>query len=69
MSNRGSFVHRLLSFSRMLVRLTRLFVPSQVLLFSVLLGDSMGVRCQVVQLGRLRMILVMRSVVIASRHN
>ncbi len=67
-SNRGSVVPRLLRFRGMLVSLTRLFVPSEVLLFSVFLGDPMGVRGQIVQFGCLRMILVMRSVVIASRH-
>jgi hypothetical protein len=51
------------------VGLTRLFVPAQVILVSVLLGNSMGVRADVVQLGGLLVILLMRSVVIASGHN
>jgi hypothetical protein len=68
-SNRGSFVRRLMSFRGVLEGQPRMFVPSEVILFSVLLGDTMGVRRQVLQFGCPRMILVMRSVVIASRHN
>lgn len=59
----------LTGFRGVLVGLPRLFVSSQVILFSVLFGNTMGVRADVVQLGGLRMILVMGSVVIASRHN
>jgi len=46
-----------------------MFVSSQVILLSLLLANAMGVRGAVVQFGGLLVILVMRSVVIASRHN
>ena len=73
MSERGDAMpHRSLrvpmSFRRVLVGLTRLFVSSQVLLLSVLLPHTVGVRGDIVQFGGLLMILVMRSVVIASGH-
>jgi len=45
-----------------------MFVPSQVILLSVLLGRTMGVRGPVVQFGGLLVVFVMGSVVIASRH-
>ena len=55
----GRFMHRLLRFRGMLVGLTRLFVPSQVLLFSVLLGNAVGVAGDIVQFRGLRVIFVM----------
>jgi hypothetical protein len=48
--------------------LPRLLVPSQVILLSMLLANTIGVRAGVVQLGGSLMVLVMRSVVISSRH-
>jgi hypothetical protein len=53
---------------RVLQGLPRMFVPSQVILLSVLLGRTMGVRGPVVQFGGLLVVFVMGSVVIASRH-
>jgi hypothetical protein len=47
-----------------------MLLPGQVILFAVLLGGgAMGMRRAIVQLGGSLMIFVMRSVVIACRHN
>ena len=48
--------------------LPRMLVCSQVILFSLLLAGTMGVRCAVVQFSGLLVILVMRSVVVTSGH-
>jgi hypothetical protein len=48
--------------------LAGLLVPRQVILLSLLLGDTMGVRGAVMQFGRAWMVLVMGSVVVTSRH-
>jgi len=74
MSNRDSFVRssfmpRLMSFRGMLEGQPRMFVPSEMILLSMLPGSTMGVRGSIVQLGGLLVVFVMRSVVIASRHN
>jgi hypothetical protein len=68
MSNRMSGLSMLMSVVGVLEGLTRLFVSGQVIL-SVLLADTMGVFGKVVQFGALLVVLVMRSVVIAGRHN
>jgi len=68
MSNRSrGLLH--VPFRRMFMGLTGLFVSRQVLLFSVLFPNTMGVRGDVVQFGGLRVVLVMRSIVIASGHS
>ncbi len=69
MSDRISPLSMLMNSVGMLQALTRMFVTSQVVLLSVLLGDTMGVFGKVVQFGALLVVLVMRSVVIAGRHN
>jgi hypothetical protein len=46
-----------------------MFVSGEVILLPVLFGSAMGVRGSVVQLSGFLVILVMRSVVISSRHN
>jgi len=38
--------------------LPRMFVSSQVILLSLLVGDTMGVRCAIVQIGGLLVVLV-----------
>jgi hypothetical protein len=45
-----------------------MLVSSQVILFSLLLGDTMGMRGAVVQFSSSLVVLVMGSVVIASGH-
>src|ERR1700691_880283 len=45
-----------------------MLVPGHVILLSLLLADTIGVRANVLQLSRPLMVLVMRSVVITSRH-
>ena len=55
-------------FGGMLLFLARVFVSGEMFLFSVLFGNAMGVRGQIAQFGGFRMVLVMRSFVVASRH-
>jgi hypothetical protein len=45
-----------------------MLVSAQVILFSLLLGDTMGMRGTIMQFGGQRVILVVRSLVIASGH-
>ena len=52
-----------------LQRLPGLLVSREVILLPILLGDTMGVRGGIVQFGGPLMVLVMRSVVVTSRHN
>jgi len=61
---------------RMLVGVLRLFegqasmlVAAQVIVLSILLGDTMGMRSAVVKFGGSLVVLVVRSVVVARRHN
>jgi len=66
---RRSRVTPLVSALRMLQRLPGMFVSRQVILFSVLLlGGTVGVRGGVVQFCRPLVILIVRSIVITSRH-
>src|ERR1035438_5110307 len=58
----------LMSLLGVLQRLPRVLLPSQVILLSVLLSNTMHMRGLVVQLGRALVVLVMRSIVIACRH-
>jgi len=54
---------------RMFERLSRMFLPRQVILFSVLLfGGTVGMRRGIVQFSRALVVLVMRSIVVASGH-
>jgi hypothetical protein len=46
-----------------------MFVSGEVILLPVLFGSAMGVRGSVIQLSGFLVILVMRSVVVASGHN
>ena len=48
--------------------LARMLVSAEVVVFSMLLGDTMGVRRTVVKFGGTLVVLVMRSVVMARRH-
>lgn len=50
---------------RLLLRLSRLFVPCRMILFPVLLGNSKSVRRVIFQFGGSLMVLVMRFVFIA----
>jgi hypothetical protein len=67
MSNRSSPGVRM-SFRRMLLGLARLFVSRQVFRLSLLLGNPMGMRGDIVQFRGLLVVLVMGSVVIPSGH-
>jgi hypothetical protein len=49
--------------------LAGVFVPGQMSRFVVVLGDPVGVRGDIVQLGGPLVVFVVRSVIIASRHN
>ena len=69
MSNRGSLRRMPMIIRGVLVSLTRLFVSREVLLLSVLLADTMSMRGAVLQFRGFLVVLVVRSVVIASRHN
>jgi hypothetical protein len=51
-----------------LKRLPGMLLPAQVILVAVLLGNPMGVSGVVVQFGGELMVLVVRSVIVASRH-
>ena len=54
---------------RMVFRgLPRQFVPRQMVLFALLLGDTMRMRRAVLQFGRSLVVLVMRCVIVAGRH-
>ena len=59
----------LMSLCRVLEGLPCMLVPRQVILFSVLLGDTMGMCGEIVQFGGSLVILIVRSVVITCRHN
>jgi hypothetical protein len=48
--------------------LPRKLVPGEVILFSMLLGNAMGMRRHVVQFSGPLVVFVMRSVVVTSRH-
>jgi hypothetical protein len=52
-----------------LKRLPGMLVPGKVILVGMLLGNPMCMRCGVVQFGGALMILVVRAVVISSRHS
>jgi len=56
-------------FVRLFVGLPGLFMSRQVLLLSVLLRNAMGVRGFVVQFRGPLVVLVMRSIIVASGHN
>jgi hypothetical protein len=58
-----------MSILRVLQGLPRKLVRGTVILHSVLLGNVMGVRRDIVQFGRALMVFVMRSVVVSGRHN
>jgi len=68
-SERGSRLRMLKSVRGMLKGLPRMLVPRKVILMSTMLfGNPMGMGGTVVRLGGSLMVLVMRSVVIASGH-
>src|SRR5580693_328288 len=58
----------LTSLWRVFQALPRVLVSSQVILLSLLLAGTMGVRCAVVQFSGLLVVLIMRSVVVTGGH-
>ena len=65
----GSRLSMLMGVMRVLQGLPGMLVSREVILLPVLLGDTMGVRGGIVQFGGPLVVLVMRSVVVTSRHN
>ena len=65
----GSLLSMPMSFLGVLKRLPRVLVSRQVILLSVLLGNTMSMRGEVMQFGSPLVVFVVRSVVIAIGHN